>query len=63
MARRKRPELMGPGEVRVYLQISRPTLATYRQRADFPKPVAELEIGPVWLAADVRAWNARRQSS
>lgn len=61
MAERRRlvspADLLGPGEVKGMLRISRATLMRYRQRDDFPKPWRELEQGPVWLAADIAAWR------
>lgn len=53
----KRPELWGPGEVCRAFGVSRMALKRWRMRQDFPKPVAELSIGPVWLASDVRKWR------
>lgn len=49
-------DLLGPGEVCRVLGISRATLMRYRRREDFPKPWAELSIGPVWLRADIARW-------
>ena len=32
-----------------------------RRHADFPAPVAELAMGPVWEWAECEAWLAKRQ--
>jgi hypothetical protein len=73
MARRRAlPELVGVHEAAELLAISRATLADrrrptrYRSKPEFPEPVAELKCGPIWLRADVeayqRAW-AKAESS
>ncbi|GGN39387.1 putative DNA-binding transcriptional regulator AlpA [Actinoplanes campanulatus] len=50
-------KLMGAHEIRVRLGgVSRQRAYQITQRADFPKPVADLEQGKVWLASDVEAW-------
>lgn len=49
---------MGPHEVREALGVSRQWAAQLTQRKGFPEPIAELMIGPVWLAEDVEAWAA-----
>lgn len=37
--------------------VSRQAVTNWRTRhPDFPVPVAELKIGPVWLWADIREW-------
>jgi predicted DNA-binding transcriptional regulator AlpA len=49
--------LMGAHEIRVSLGgISRQRVYQITTRRDFPKPVAELARGKVWLADDVEAW-------
>jgi len=53
------PRLMGAHEIRVRLGgISRQRTYQITGRRDFPKPVAVLEAGKVWDAADVEAWIA-----
>jgi predicted DNA-binding transcriptional regulator AlpA len=49
-------DLAGPQEVCEILNISRQRLQQLAARPDFPKPVAELALGRVWYAADIRAW-------
>jgi predicted DNA-binding transcriptional regulator AlpA len=53
-------DLLGPGEVCRLLGINRMQLKRWRDSAGFPSPWRELEIGPVWVAADVTAWAAKR---
>ena len=49
--------LMGAHEIRVRLGgISRQRTYQITSRADFPKPVADLEQGKVLLAEDVDTW-------
>ena len=60
---KKRLHLMGSAEIRVRLGgISRQRVYQITQRRDFPEPVAQLEMGNVWLAEDVEAWIAARPS-
>jgi predicted DNA-binding transcriptional regulator AlpA len=40
-------QLLGVGRARVHQLIA---------AGDFPKPVAMLSVGKVWLTQDVRAW-------
>jgi prophage regulatory protein len=48
---------MGAHEIRVRLGgISRQRTYQITSRADFPKPVADLEQGKIWLAEDVDTW-------
>jgi prophage regulatory protein len=48
---------MGAHEIRVRLGgISRQRTYQITSRTDFPKPVADLEQGKVWLAEDVETW-------
>jgi hypothetical protein len=40
--------------------VQRPVVSMWRTRhADFPAPVAELAIGPVFWAPDIDAWLTR----
>ena len=49
--------LMGAHEIRVRLGgISRQRTYQITSRADFPKPVADLGQGKVWLAEEVETW-------
>jgi len=54
--------LMGAHEIRVRLGgISRQRIYQITQRADFPKPLADLRAGKVWRAEDVEAWITERR--
>ena len=49
--------LMGAHEIRIRLgSVSRQRAYQITSRADFPKPLADLAQGKVWLAEDVEAW-------
>jgi predicted DNA-binding transcriptional regulator AlpA len=48
---------MGAHEIHLRLgPISRQRVYQITSRASFPKPVAELAQGKVWLATDVEEW-------
>jgi predicted DNA-binding transcriptional regulator AlpA len=53
-------DLLGPSEVCELLEVSPMTLKRYRDAGGFPAPVAELSIGAVWAAEDVRQWHEDR---
>ena len=58
----KTVELVGAHEIRVLLGgISRQRVYQLTSRKDFPKPVAELAQGKVWLVDDVAAWIRSRR--
>lgn len=57
---RRRAELWGPGEIQKRYRIGRSTFAGWRSNPTFPEPVAELSIGPVWEARQVREWAKSR---
>nr|WP_306421561.1 DNA-binding protein [Actinoplanes campanulatus] len=51
--------LLGAHEIRIRLgNVSRQRAYQLTSRDGFPKPVADLAQGQVWLAADVDAWLA-----
>ena len=52
--------LLGLTEISELLAVSKRTASRYAAREDFPRPVAELAMGPVWLAHDVEEWIAKR---
>jgi chromosome partitioning protein len=55
-------ELVGLAEVAEMAKVSRSAAANWRARsADFPKPVAELHSGPVFLRRQIRKWLRRRK--
>jgi prophage regulatory protein len=50
--------LVGLAEIAKLLAVSKRTASRYAARDDFPKPVAELAMGPVWLAEAIEDWIA-----
>lgn len=53
------PTLLGAAEVTRLLNVSRQRLAELRAaKLDFPRPIAELAAGPVWLQPAIHAWTA-----
>jgi predicted DNA-binding transcriptional regulator AlpA len=51
--------LVGLAEVAKLLAVTKRTASRYAARDDFPSPVADLAMGPVWLAAEVEDWIAK----
>ncbi len=49
-------ELLGIAEIVELLGISRQRVHLLVDRADFPKPLAELKSGRVWSRPDVESW-------
>jgi chromosome partitioning protein len=55
-------ELVGLSEIATLAKVSRSAVANWRARgSDFPKPVKELQSGPVFLLSHVRKWLRRRR--
>lgn len=52
-------DLMGTSEVAALLGISRQRVLVIARQPDFPKPLAVLKMGNVWLRADIRRWTQR----
>lgn len=49
--------LVGLTEIAMRAGVQKPVVAMWRTRhPDFPAPLAELQTGPVWDWADVKAW-------
>ena len=48
--------LLGLSEVADLFGVSKRTASRYAARTDFPKPVAQLAMGPIWLQEDVETW-------
>jgi prophage regulatory protein len=48
--------LMGAAELCARLGVSRQRTYKIAERPDFPKPVAKLGQGTVWLSDEVEAW-------
>lgn len=56
--------LLGAHEIRACLgNVSRQRVYQLTARTDFPRPIAELAQGKVWLASDVEAWIAARRAT
>jgi prophage regulatory protein len=56
------PRLVGAHEIRVRLGgISRQRVYQITSRSDFPRPVADLVQGRIWLLDDVDAWITARR--
>lgn len=55
------PELAGPREVAAILEVTHARVWVLMKKPEFPVPVARLGCGPVWLAAEVRAYHATRR--
>jgi prophage regulatory protein len=54
--------IVGAHEIRVRLGgVSRQRVYQITSRPDFPKPVADLAQGKVWLVDDVEAWIQSRR--
>lgn len=53
------PQLVGSAEVTKILNVSRQRVAELRSaKVDFPRPVAELAAGPVWMRPAIELWKA-----
>jgi len=48
--------LVGAHEIRDMLGVTRQRVYQLTSRSDFPRPVAELAQGKVWVLAEVQAW-------
>lgn len=56
--------IVGAHEIRACLgNVSRQRVYQLTGRTDFPRPIAELAQGKVWLASDVEAWIATRRAA
>lgn len=59
------PVLWGMTEVCTNLGLSRARVHQFRREGvpnmpAFPSPVAVLACGPIWVASEVKAWDAKR---
>jgi predicted DNA-binding transcriptional regulator AlpA len=52
-------DLMGPAEIAALFNVSRQRVTQLIAKPDFPTPVADLAMGKVWQAADVREWGKK----
>jgi predicted DNA-binding transcriptional regulator AlpA len=53
-----RGSIVGLAEIAELFGVSKRTASRYALRGDFPRPVARLRAGPVWMEDDVRSWAA-----
>lgn len=52
------PKYMGLIEAAEFLRVSKQTLSNWRKRrGDFPEPIADLKMGPVWLTKNLLDWS------
>lgn len=54
------PELLGPGELAKRLGIAKNLVHQWLLRGKLPEPDWRLEMGPVWRAATIDAWESTR---
>lgn len=52
--------LVGLAEIAEMLGVTKRSASRYALRDDFPTPLVELAMGPVWLADDVEEWDHAR---
>lgn len=53
--------LVGAREIRELLGVGRQRVYQLTARPDFPRPVATLASGKVWLVDDVESWIAEHR--
>jgi hypothetical protein len=57
------PELVGIQEVAELLEVTKQRASSLRRLTSFPRPVAQLASGPIWLRSDLttfeRSWDRR----
>lgn len=61
MCMEKPMRLAGAHEIKELLGISRQRVYQLAARSDFPKPIATLAQGKVWLLGDIEQWKAERR--
>jgi hypothetical protein len=50
-------DLVGATEAQAFLGVAKSTFQNWRRRNILPKPVKELEMGPLWTKAQLREWK------
>jgi predicted DNA-binding transcriptional regulator AlpA len=50
--------IVGLAEIAELFGVSKRTASRYALRGDFPRPVARLRAGPIWMEDEVRSWAA-----
>jgi predicted DNA-binding transcriptional regulator AlpA len=58
LSRPSLPELVGPQEMAAQLSISRQRLYEVIRMPNFPRPILELAVGPIWLSESVNHFVA-----
>jgi predicted DNA-binding transcriptional regulator AlpA len=53
--------LAGVAEVAGVVGVSRARASVLSRRADFPTPIDQLAMGPVWEYKDVERWQKQRR--
>lgn len=51
--------LMGASEIGELFGVGRQRVQQFTKMPDFPKPLADLAMGKVWQATDIRAWGIK----
>ncbi|BCY08616.1 AlpA family transcriptional regulator [Actinoplanes sp. L3-i22] len=54
------PRLVGQGEIRERLGVSRQRVQQLAERDDFPEPYQVLMMGRLWRASDIECWIAAK---
>ena len=57
MTNPQKPTLLGMTEMAELYGVSRQTATGWRRQTNFPKPIADLAMGPVWDLEDLKAWR------
>jgi prophage regulatory protein len=55
--------LVGAHEIRDLLGVSRQRVYQLAGRSDFPRPVATLAQGKIWLVNDIEAWISTHRTT
>lgn len=54
-------DLMGIAEIAELFGVTRQAVTNWSKRwPDFPKPVAELKCGPIWIRAQMTQWRKKK---
>lgn len=59
----KNLDMVGPAKIAERVGVSRTLVNKWRERfEDFPQPLVELTMGPLWRWGDVDSWIRTRQA-
>lgn len=53
--------LLGTTDVAEYTGIDRKTIAVYKTRSTFPRPICYIGLRPVWFKPDIDHWLKTRR--